>query len=79
MDITRPEFHKHFTLSFHAPQFDTQGRARLREGLDVLMSDDDALEAFRFANRAMATQRALTQRGALAASQECARRESERR
>ena len=29
----------------------------LREGLNVLMSDDDALEAFRFANRAMATQR----------------------
>ena len=31
--------------------------ARLREGVDVLGSDDAALEAFRFANRAMAFQR----------------------
>ena len=30
---------------------------RLREGLNVLLADPDALEAFRFANRAMADQR----------------------
>lgn len=30
---------------------------RLREGMDVLMDDDDALKAFRFANSSMATQR----------------------
>ena len=30
---------------------------RLREGIDVLASDDRALAAFRFANRAMASQR----------------------
>ena len=31
--------------------------ARLREGIDSLNKDDDALSAFRFANRAMASQR----------------------
>ncbi len=62
MDRRKPECHRSEVVEYDIPANQAMDRCslileRLREGIEVLAVDDRSLAAFRFANRAMASQR----------------------